>query len=216
MSITLYGYWRSSAAWRVRIALEWKNLPYETVPIHLARGEQASDTYRALNPQGLVPLLVDGKTRISQSLAIIEYLEETHPAPPLLPTGPAQRAEARALAQLVACDIHPLANLRVLKYLTGTLGQSEEAKNAWYRHWLLEGLSAMEQQIAAFKSNGRFCVGEALSIADLCLIPQLYNARRFNVPLDGVPTLVSIDAHCATLPAFEKALPENQPDAENQ
>lgn len=212
-ALTLYDYWRSSAAYRVRIALNVKELPYQSVPINLLKGEQQGEQYKALNPQGAVPMLVAGDQRITQSLAIIEYLEETHPMPALLPKGAEARAAARAMAMVVACDIHPIINPRVQKYVTDRLGHNEDEKIAWYAHWVSEGLRALETLVKQHGSTGRFCLGDAPTVADLCLIPQMYNARRFNVPVDGFPTLVAIDAHCSALPAFDKARPEKQPDA---
>lgn len=212
----LYGYWRSSATYRVRIGLHWKGLAYETVPVHLLRegGEQRREAYRAINPQALVPTLEDGPRRLTQSLAILEYLEETVPDPPLLPAGAGARARVRALAQVVACDTHPLANLRVLEYLSGTLGCSAGARLLWVRHWLGLGLATLEALVAEPASGGRFCHGEVPSLADVCLVPQLYNARRVGCDLSGYPTLLRIEEACLALPAFERAHPLRQPDAE--
>jgi maleylpyruvate isomerase len=209
----LYNYFRSSAAYRVRIALHLKGVPFEYAPIHLVKGEQHAETYRALNRQELVPTLCDGETVVTQSLAIIEYLDERHPDPPLLPSSPAARARVRAIALSIACDIHPLNNLRVLRYLTRTLGASDEAKDAWYRHWIEAGLTALEGQLAADATTGSCCHGDTPTIADLCLVPQLANARRTNIPLEPYPTLTRIDAHCRALDAFIRAAPERQPDA---
>jgi maleylacetoacetate isomerase len=210
----LIGYYRSSAAYRVRIALNLKGLTAEHSSVHLAQGEQKKPAFAALNPQKLVPVLEDGRDRLFQSLAILEYLEETHPEPPLLPIGPAARARVRALAQIVACEIHPLNNLRVLGYLTGELDISEEAKLAWYRHWIAEGLGALEAILTAGPDTGRFCHGDAPGLADVCLVPQLFNARRFDCPLTAYPNLLRIDAECDSLPAFRDAAPDLQPDAE--
>lgn len=215
--LTLYGYWRSSAAYRVRIALNLKGLAYRQVPVHLVKngGQQHAPEYLALNPQGLVPLLVDtgnGGVRIAQSLAILEYLDEVFPVPALLPADPAQRAQVRALALHIACDIHPLNNLRVLQYLTSELGASDEAKNAWYRHWVDSGLAAVEQGLAAF--DGRLSLGERPGYLEACLIPQLYNARRFECDLNGYPRILAIAARCEALDAFKNAAPEVQPDAQ--
>ena len=210
----LYGYFRSSAAYRVRIALSLKGLPYEYAAVHLRKGEQRAAHYRALNAQELVPTLDDDRGRFTQSLAIIEYLEERYPQPPLLPDKPEARARVRAIALAIACDIHPLDNLRVLKYLVDAVGASEEAKNAWYRHWIDVGLGALESQLARDPATGTFCHGEAPTLADVCLVPQLANARRFGIPLDGYPHLLRIEATCNALPAFAAALPEKQPDAE--
>ena len=210
----LYSYFRSSAAYRVRIALALKGLAYEYLPVHLIKGEQRSDGYRALNAQALVPALVDEQRVFTQSLAIIEYLDERHPRPPLLPDAPAERARVRAIALSIACDIHPLDNTRVLQYLVRTLGVSEDAKNAWYRHWIDLGLAALETQLAGDPATGTFCHGEKPSLADVCLVPQLANARRFDIPLDAYPTLARIDSSCRALTAFAQAAPERQPDAQ--
>ncbi|PLC51784.1 maleylacetoacetate isomerase [Pollutimonas subterranea] len=212
----LYGYFRSSAAYRVRIALNLKNLPYETVPVHLLKdgGQQLAAPYRELNPTCLVPTLQEGDWALGQSMAILEYLEETHPNPPLLPVDARQRARVRAIAQFIACDIHPLNNLRVLKYLKHELKVDEEAKNAWYRHWAEQGLAAVEAMLAGHPATGRYCHGDQPSFADVCLVPQLANARRFNCDLGAMPTITRIDAACAELPAFQQAAPGSQPDAE--
>lgn len=212
----LYSYFRSSAAYRVRIALNLKSLSYETVPVHLLKegGQQFSPEYRALNPMALVPTLIDGDFVLTQSLAILEYLEETYPLPALLPSGAQDRARVRSIAQMIACDIHPLNNLRVLKYLKHELKADEEARNAWYRHWVSQGLTAVEKVLAASPQTGRYCHGDAPSLADVCLIPQVANARRLDCNLSGVPVIVRIDAACAKLPAFEQAAPARQADAE--
>ncbi|UYO94864.1 maleylacetoacetate isomerase [Pollutimonas sp. M17] len=212
----LYSYFRSSAAYRVRIALNLKGLAYETVPVHLLKdgGQQLSDSYRSLNPTALVPTLVDGDLAVGQSMAILEYLEETHPAPTLLPADAKGRARVRAIAQTIACDIHPLNNLRVLKYLKHEMGVGEEAKNEWYRHWIAQGLSALEAMLAASPETGRYCHGDQPTFADLCLVPQLFNARRFGCDESAYPTIVRIDAECAGLAAFQQAAPANQPDSE--
>jgi maleylacetoacetate isomerase len=212
--LKLYGYYRSSAAYRVRIALNLKALDYEPVSVHLLRGEQSSSAYRALNPQGRVPALVDGERVLTQSLAIVEYLDERFPAPPLLPATPAERSRVRALAQIVACDTHPVNNLSVLNYLTGTLGIDEAQKQEWIRHWIARGLRSFEDMLAVDPTDGAFCHGTRPTLADCCLIPQLFNARRFGCPLDDFPTLLRIEAACAALPAFQCAAPERQPDAE--
>jgi maleylacetoacetate isomerase len=202
----LFDYFRSSASYRVRIALNLKALEYEAAPVDLLHGRQKEAEYRARNPQGFVPMLeIDGR-RITQSLAIIEYLEATRPEPPLLPLDPADAAHVRALALIVACDIHPLNNLRVLKYLSGPLGQDEETRNVWYRHWVAEGLAALEAQ--ASPRAGRFLFGNSPTLADVCLVPQLFNARRFEVPLEAYPTLVQADAEASRLEAFAAAHPE--------
>jgi maleylpyruvate isomerase len=210
----LYSYFRSSAAYRVRIALHLKGLAFDYAPVHLRKGEQNADAYRSVNRQELVPALIDGDAPLTQSLAIIEYLDERHPEPPLLPSTPAERARVRAIALAIVCDIHPLNNLRVLRYLTRTLDVGEEAKDAWYRHWIDTGLGALEAQLAADSSTGTFCHGDAPTLADVCLVPQLANARRTNIPLESYPTLLRIDANCRALDAFARAAPESQPDAE--
>lgn len=210
----LYDYFRSSAAYRTRIALNLKGMTYEQIPVNLRTGEERGADYRARNPQGLVPaLLLDDGIILTQSLAIIEYLDETHPTPPLLPATPAARARVRALAQVVACEIHPLNNTRVLNYLTGTLGLSEDIKLDWYRHWVAEGLSALEALLAAAPATGRYCHGDTPTLADICLVPQMANARRFDCPLDAYPTLLRIDAACAELEPFRSCPLERQPDA---
>jgi maleylacetoacetate isomerase len=212
----LYGYWRSSAAWRVRIALNLKGLEWESVPVHLVRGggEQHQPAFLELNPQGLLPVLeVDGRV-LTQSLAIIEYLEETRPDPRLLPVDPAGRARVRALAQLVSSEIHPLNNLRVLRYLRDRLGLDDARRDDWYRHWLREGLGALEARLGRESGTGRFCHGELPGLADCCLVPQLYNARRYGCPLEAYPTLLRIEAACNELGAFRTAAAEAQPDAE--
>ena len=202
----LYDYFRSSACYRVRIALNLKGVDYEAVPVNLLEGDQRAEDYRARNPQGFVPLLeVDG-IRLTQSLAIIDWLEARHPEPRLLPAEPADRAHVLALALAVACDIHPLNNLRVLKYLSGPLSQPQEARDAWYRHWVAEGLAALEAMAAP--RAGRFLLGEAPTLADICLVPQMFNARRFEVPLDPYPTLVRADAEANRLEAFAAAHPD--------
>jgi maleylpyruvate isomerase len=210
----LYGYFRSSAAYRVRIALGLKGLAYEYAAVHLRKGEQRGARYRGINAQGLVPTLEDDRGSFTQSLAIIEYLDERYPQPPLLPDMPEARARVRAIALSIACDIHPLDNLRVLQYLLRTLGASEEAKDAWYRHWIDLGLSALESQLAGDAATGTFCHGETPTLADICVVPQLANARRASIPLDAYPTLTRIEAACNGLPAFAAAAPEKQPDAE--
>ncbi|MDQ8032066.1 MAG: maleylacetoacetate isomerase [Bordetella sp.] len=212
----LYGYFRSSAAYRVRIALNLKGLAYESVPVHLVKdgGQQLSETYRALNPAALVPTLVDEGAALGQSMAIIEYLDETRPEVPLLPSDPLGRARVRGIAQAIACDTHPLNNLRVLKYLKHELKVSEDAKNGWYRHWVAVGLEAVERMLAASEATGRFCHGDTPTLADLCLVPQVYNARRFDCDLSAYPTIERIDAACNAVKAFIDAQPQNQPDAE--
>jgi maleylpyruvate isomerase len=212
----LYNFFRSSASYRVRIALNLKGLPYEYLPIHLRRGggEQLTPSYKAINPQGLVPSLEDDGRVLTQSLAIIEYLEERHPEPPLLPRDPADRAIVRSMALAIACEVHPLQNLRILGYLQNVLHHTEAEVNAWSRHWVEQGLTALEQKVLAVANRGAFCFGTTPTLADICLVPQLVNARRFGCNLSVCPTLVRIDATCCTLPAFADAAPEKQPDAE--
>lgn len=212
----LYGYFRSSAAYRVRIALNLKGLDYETVSVHLVKdgGQQFSAAYKALNPTALVPTLVDGELAVGQSMAILEYLEETHPQPALLPADAAGRARVRAIAQTIACDVHPLNNLRVLKYLKHDLGISEEAKNLWYKHWISVGLSSIEALLAGNEATGTFCHGEQPTLADVVLVPQVFNARRFDCDLSAMPTITRIVEACAALDAFVRAEPARQPDAE--
>jgi len=208
-----HGYFRSSAAYRCRIAFNLKGVSPQFVPVHLRRGEQHADGFAALNPQRLVPALeVDGHV-LTQSLAIVEWLEETRPQPPLLPAEPFARAAVRAFALAIAAEIHPLDNLRVLAYLKGALGHDQATVDTWYRHWVAEGLAACEALVAR-DGGGAFCFGDAPGLADLCLVPQLYNARRFGCDLAGVPRLVAIDAACAAHPAFAAAHPDRQPDAE--
>ncbi|MGB0748307.1 MAG: maleylacetoacetate isomerase [Magnetospiraceae bacterium] len=212
----LYTYWRSSASYRVRIGLNLKGLAYESVPVHLVKdgGEQHSGQYRAINPSRQVPALqLDDGTVLTQSQAILEYLEERHPVPPLLPGSDFARARVRALAQMIACDIHPLNNSKVLKYLVNDIGVDEPTRDTWYRHWIAEGFTALETMLAGARQTKTFCHGEAPTLADVFLVPQLYNARRFKVDLAPFPTLTRIEAACLTLPAFAKAAPEQQPDA---
>ncbi|MPQ58167.1 maleylacetoacetate isomerase [Duganella sp. FT27W] len=212
----LYTYFRSSAAYRVRIALELKGLDYQALPVHLLRGggEQLQAAYRAINPAGLVPALDDDGAILTQSLAILEYLDETRPQAPLLPPDPAGRARVRALALTIAADTHPLGNLRVLKYLTGQLEQSDETKLAWQQHWLRTGMAALEAMLAGDPRTGTFCHGDQPGLADCCLAPQLFSAQRFGVDLAPYPTITRIHDHCAALPAFQRAHPAAQPDAE--
>ena len=210
----LYNYFRSSASYRVRIALNLKGLSYEYATVHLKRGggEQFAPAFHALNPQSLVPVLEDGELRLTQSLAIMEYIEEKHPEPPLLPRLPGERARVRALALSIACDLHPLNNLRVLDYLK-EFGLNEEAKTRWYQHWVELGLGALETELAG-RTTGRFCHGDSPTMADCCLVPQLFNARRFGCSLSEYPTLLAIEEQCARLRAFLDAAPEKQPDFE--
>ena len=210
----LYSYFRSSASFRVRIALELKGLAYDYLPVHLLKNEQLQGPFADLNPTHLIPLLKDGDLTVAQSLAIVEYLDETHPEPPLLPADPAGRARVRGLALDVACEIHPLNNLRVLRYLVKTLGVDDEAKNAWYRHWVEDGLAAVEAQLAGSPATGRCCHGDTPTLADIVLVPQIFNARRMDCRLDHVPTVKRIADHCMTLDAFAKAQPSACPDAQ--
>jgi maleylpyruvate isomerase len=209
----LYTYFRSSAAYRVRIALNLKGLSYEAVPVHLARSEQLQEGYRTINPSALVPSLQDERGTLTQSMAILEYLEETHPDVPLLPVDPLGRARVRELAQMIACDIHPLNNLRVLRYLVHTLGVADEAKNEWYRHWVSEGFAAVEAQLARDPGTAHFCHGETPTLADCFLVPQVYNAERFEIDMSAYPNIARINANCTDLPAFRHAHPSQQPDA---
>ncbi len=208
----LYTYFRSSAAYRVRIALNLKGIPFESIAVDLRPGMHRSPAYLAMNPQGLVPALEDGGTVFSQSLAILEYLEETHPQPPLLPHAPGDRARVRSLALSIACDLHPLNNLRVLNYLRSPLGQDEASVNAWYRHWIAEGLRGLEAETSRL-GDGRHAFGGGITLADVCLVPQMFNARRFNCDLAPYPTLRAISEHLESLPAFARAAPAAQPDA---
>jgi maleylpyruvate isomerase len=212
----LYTFFRSSASYRVRIALNLKGLNYEPVPIHLRRGggEQFSAAYKAINPQALVPALEDSGRILTQSLAIMEYLEELYPKPPLLPTAAADRALVRSMALIIACEIHPIQNLRVLVHLKKDLKQSDDDLNLWARHWIGLGLSALEQLVVSGPKRGKFCFGDTPTLADICLVPQLANARRFGCDLSVYPTLLQIETACSALPAFANAAPEKQPDAE--
>ncbi len=209
----LYNYFRSSASYRVRIALAIKGISYDYVAVHLAKNEHLQPGFGELNASRLVPLLKDGDTLLTQSLAIIEYLEETHPAPPLLPADPVARARVRALAYDVACEIHPLNNLRVLRYLVHDLKLSEDDKNRWYRHWVETGLEAVERQLAVHPATGRFCHGDQPTLADCALVPQIHNAQRFDCRLAHVPTVMRIFEECMRLEAFSKTQPSACPDA---
>ena len=211
--LTLYSYWRSSAAYRVRIALNLKGLLYRKVSVHLLNngGEQHGEAYRKINPQQLVPLLCDGEHRIAQSLAILEYLEETHPQPALLPSEPVARARIRALALHVACDLHPLNNLRVLQYLEHQLGLDEAARLSWLRHWVATGLEAVEQSLAELPDG--LSMGANPGYLEACLVPQVYNARRFACEMDAYPRILALVTACEPLDAFSQAVPEKQPDA---
>jgi maleylpyruvate isomerase len=209
----LYSYFRSSAAYRARIALNLKGIAYETLPVHLIKdgGHNRRPEFRAVNPQMRVPVLVTPAGDILiQSLAIIEYLDETHPQPPLLPKDPIARARVRALAELIACDIHPLNNVRPLRYLKNEMRQDQSVIDAWYHYWVIDGFEALEDLIG----SGPYCCGATVTLADICLVPQVANARRLKVPLDKFPKIVAADAACLALAAFDRARPENQPDAE--
>jgi len=211
--VKLYSYFRSSAAYRVRIALNLKGLPYEMDFVHLTKdgGRQHSAEFNAVNPAKLVPALrLDSGDVLTQSLAIIDYLDETHPQPPLLPVDPVQRAKVRAVALTIACDIHPIDNLRVLQYLKRTLKHEQSDIDAWYHHWIIQGFNAIEAAIAP----GPYCFGAQVTLADICLVPQVFNARRLKVPLEAFPKIVAVESACLKLAAFDKARPENQPDAE--
>ena len=209
----LYTYFRSSAAFRVRIALNLKGLKYEPVFVHLAKGEHRQPQYASVNPQALLPTLeLDDGKRLTQSLAIIEWLDEKHPTPPLLPNEAFARARVRSLAYLVACEIHPLNNLRVLQHLKRALGQSQEQIDTWYRHWIADGLAKLEAELAG--SSGKFCHGDSPTIADCCLVPQIFNAKRYNSDLAPYPKTVRVFENCMKLEAFDRAQPSKQPDAE--
>jgi maleylpyruvate isomerase len=214
--VQLHNFFRSSASYRVRIALGLKGLPFDYIPVHLSRdgGEQFAPAYRSLSPEALVPVLRNGEVSLHQSLAIIEYLDELHPEPPLLPRDPLGRATVRALALDIACDIHPLNNLRVLKYLGDTAGLTKEARDAWYHHWVHTGFSALETRLAHSHTTGQFCYGDQPTLADLTLVPQVFNAQRFNVDLSAYPVLGRIAQRCMQLPAFAAAAPGQQPDAQ--
>ncbi|WP_147654080.1 maleylacetoacetate isomerase [Vulcaniibacterium gelatinicum] len=213
--LRLYSYWRSSAAYRVRIGLNLKGLSYDIVPVHLLRngGEQHTPEFREANPQGLVPVLQHGQRMLRQSVAILEYLDEMWPQPPLLPATARERQRVRALAMAVACDVHPLNNLRVLQYFEQEWHVPQPEREEWVRHWIVEGLTALEAMIADHPSTDVFCDGNMPTIADCCLVPQLYNARRFGVDLAPYPTLLRIEEACLALPQFDAARPERQPDA---
>jgi maleylacetoacetate isomerase/maleylpyruvate isomerase len=208
----LYNYFRSSASYRVRIALALKGLDYTYRPVHLTKNEQFAESYAAVSASRLVPLLKDGDALITQSIAICEYLEETHPEPPLLPREPLGRARVRALSLDIACEIHPLNNLRVLRYLVREMKVSEDDKNRWYRHWVETGLEAVERQLAS-PATGRYCHGDAPTLADLVLVPQIHNAQRYGCRLDHVPTVMRVFENCMRLPAFDDTQPSKCPDA---
>lgn len=210
----LYGYFRSSAAFRVRIALNLKNLKYDAAPIHLRRGDQRQAGFLGVNPQGLVPVLDSGNETLIQSLPIIEYLDEIYPDPPLLPSDASGRARVRGLAAIVACDIHPINNLRVLRYLHGPLGHDDAALGEWYNHWIAAGFQAFEQLLAADPRTGRFCHGDSPGLADIVLVPQVLNAARYRLDMAPYPTIARINELCMTLGAFADAHPDNQADRE--
>jgi maleylacetoacetate isomerase len=213
MALVLYNYFRSSASYRVRIALALKGLAYDYVPVQLVKKEQLKPPFSDLSATRLVPLLQDGDQLLGQSLAIIEYLDETHPEPPLLPPGPAARARVRALALDIACEIHPLDNLRVLRYLVGEMKVSEDDKNRWYRHWVETGLEAVERQLVGSPGTGRFCHGDTPTLADIVLVPQIFNAQRMDCRLDHVPTVMRVFGECMQQPAFVSTQPSACPDA---
>jgi len=206
-------YFRSTAAYRVRIALNLKGIDHELVPVNLLSGEHKNPAFALHNPDGLIPTLEIDQRILVQSIAILEYLEETHPQPALLPEGPLDRAYVRGLAQVVASDMHPLNNLRVYQYLMSDMGVSEQGKLTWYHHWLAQGFRGLELRLASSSNTGQCCFGDVPSMADICLIPQVYNANRFEFPLDDYPTIQRINEHCLNLPAFSQARPEQQPDA---
>lgn len=212
--LKLYGYFRSSASYRVRIALNMKGLDYEQASVHLAKGRQYAPEFSAISPQNLVPVLEHDGLRLYQSPAIIQYLDEKFPRPPLLPKDPPGRNRARSLALISVCEIHPLNNTRVLAYLTDTLKLNDDQKNAWYRHWVTVGFTALEKRLATEKETGRFCHGDAPGFADIVLVPQVANANRFKVDLEAFPTIQRINDACLKLEPFRKAMPQNQPDAE--
>jgi maleylacetoacetate isomerase len=212
--VKLYTYFRSSAAFRVRIALNLKGLPYEPVFVHLAKGEHRAGAFKSVNPQGLLPTLEDGGVRLNQSLAILEYLEELHPQPALLPRDAGGRARVRSLALLVACEIHPLNNLRVLQHLRKQLGQDEAQVNAWYRHWVADGLAKLEAELSHDARTGKYSHGDLPGMADCCLVPQVFNAQRFGCDLAPYPVLMRVFEACMALEAFDRAQPAKQPDAE--
>lgn len=209
----LYGYWRSSAAYRVRIALNLKGLSYEQRSVHLVKngGEQHSADFQRLNPNQLVPVLVDGQMTLNQSLAIVDYLDETYPEVPLTPSDKQQRYLVKAMAQDIAVDMHPLNNLRVLQYLTNTLDVNDDQKSRWYAHWIIKGFDALEQRLQ--QTRGKYSVGDQVTLVDVCLVPQVYNAKRFNVDLTAYPNICEVTASLNQLPAFADAIPEAQPDA---
>jgi maleylpyruvate isomerase len=210
----LHGYFRSSASFRVRIALNLKGLAFDTAAVHIAKGVHREPAYSALNPQALVPALEEAGALFTQSLAIMEYLEETHPQPPLLPKDPLARARVRSLSMLIACEIHPVNNTRVLQHLKRALGQNEEQVNAWYRHWIADGLTKFEADLLRAPGPGRFCHGDAPGMADCCLVPQIFNAQRYQCDTTPYPATMRVFAECMKIEAFDRAQPSKQPDAE--
>jgi maleylpyruvate isomerase len=209
----LYTYFRSSAAFRVRIALNLKGIAYEPQVVWLPDGQQKSDAYRQINPQNLVPTLIDDGEQLSQSMAIIEYIDETHPEPPLMPKEPLHKARVRSLSQLIACDIHPINNLRILKYLKSQLHQDQAAIDQWYRHWCVEGLGAYERQLEEWQT-AEFSYGHSVTMADICLVPQVFNAQRFEVDMNQFPKTLAVFNRVMQIPAFDIAQPSKQPDAQ--
>ncbi len=213
--IKLYSYWRSSAAYRVRIGLNLKGIEHEIIPVDMLKdgGEQHSPDYHQLNPQGLVPTLIDGEITLGQSLAILEYLQDKYPQPNLLPGAAEDRARVRQIAQMIACDIHPLNNLRVLIYLKQELGINNTVKDDWYRHWITLGFQALETELKKYRNDGPYCFGADITLADLCLVPQMYNAHRFDIPTTDYPVLCEVEQACLKIDAFKNASPEMQIDA---
>ena len=209
----LYTYFHSSAAYRARIALNWKGIAYEPVFIHLQKAEHSADSYKSVNPAGLVPAIEDGGRVITQSMSIIEYLDEVYPGPKLIPAEPHERAYVRAFSQIVACEIHPLNNLRTLRYVKKSYGLDDEGVNVWYRHWIAEGLSGLELFLSSSKKSGRYCYRDQVTIADCCLVPQVFNAQRYQCELAAYPTITRIFDECMKLDAFINAQPSRQPDA---
>lgn len=211
--IELYSFFRSSTSFRLRIALNLKGLEHEYHPVNLPGAEHHGPDFLKVNPQGLVPALVDGDTVVTQSMAMIEYLNETHPTPPLLPEGAQRRAYVRALSQVIGCEMHPLNNVRVLKYVTDTLGHDKDTLQAWYEHWIAEGFEGFESLLHKHPYHGKFCDGDTVTMADICLVPQVFNAQRFHCRLDDYPTTMRIFDACMELDAFQRAEPDRQPDA---